>query len=188
MSARRITAALSLWAFALATPALAQGLGDTAARERARRAAQAKKQAKEKEPERSFTNADLEAGRPAGYKPSSDSSSDTQASSEGSSDAPAAPPEDRLAEERPFLDAIIAAKTEVTSAEARVKELSDKLNPMSLSYIYGSGGSNDANEELRVRAELSQAERDLLAARQGVDVANQNLQAFRQGRPVYRPE
>ena len=37
---------------------------------------------------------------------------------------------------------------------------------MSTSYIYGAGGSNDANEELRVRDELRQAERELQAARQ----------------------
>jgi len=66
--------------------------------------------------------------------------------------------------------------------EAQVRELSDKLNPMSVSYIYGAGGSNDANEELRVREELRQAESGLLAARQGVEAANRNLEDFRQGR------
>ena len=50
-------------------------------------------------------------------------------------------------------------------------------------YIYGAGGSNDANEELRVRAELRDAESQLQAARQALVGANQNLQGFRQGRP-----
>jgi len=70
----------------------------------------------------------------------------------------------------------------VTRAEGQIRELSGKLNPMSLSYIYGSGGSNDANEELRVREQLRQAESDLQAARQGVEAANRNLQDVRQGR------
>jgi hypothetical protein len=183
MSARRLAATLGLLGFAFAAPVLAQGLGDSAARERAKRAAQAKK-----DPGKSFTNEDLEAGRPPGSKPSADSSSDAQAASEQPSEPAAAPPEDRLAEERPYLDAIIAARAEVTAAESRIKELSDKLNPMSVNFIYGAGGSNDANEELRVREELRQAERDMQAARLGVDTANQNLQAFRQGRPVSRPE
>jgi hypothetical protein len=59
---------------------------------------------------------------------------------------------------------------------------------MSTSYIYGMGGSNDANEELRVRAELRQAETELQAARQSVVTATQRLQDFRLGRSVPRPE
>jgi hypothetical protein len=53
-----------------------------------------------------------------------------------------------------------------------------------MSYIYGSGGSNDANEEQRVRQELREAEEQLTSARQAVQTANQNLQDFRAGRPV----
>ncbi len=64
-----------------------------------------------------------------------------------------------------------------------MRQLSEKLNPMSVSYIYGAGGSNDANEELRVRAELREAESQLQAARQALVTANQNLQGARQGRP-----
>jgi hypothetical protein len=54
---------------------------------------------------------------------------------------------------------------------------------MSTTYVYGAGGSNDANEELRVRGELSQAESQLQAAREAVANANQAIQDFRAGRP-----
>jgi hypothetical protein len=57
---------------------------------------------------------------------------------------------------------------------------------MSISYIYGSGGSNDANEEIRVREELRQAEGILQGARQALGDANKSLQDFRQGRPSGR--
>ena len=94
-----------------------------------------------------------------------------------SSDSGAPPPSepDRNELERPYLDAITEAQAEVTHAQTRVQALGDKLNPMSTSYIYGAGGSNDANEELRVRDEMRQAERELEAARQKVVTANQNL-------------
>jgi len=160
-----------------ASASAAQGLGDLAARERAKRAAEAKKK---KEPPKSFTNEDLEAGRPPGTKPA-----------EGEGEAPAptgregaapGPVEAPLERERPYLDAVSSAQQALTAAETRVKAISDKLNPMSVSYIYGAGGSNDANEELRVRAELTQAESELQAARQALATANQNLLAARQGR------
>jgi hypothetical protein len=69
-----------------------------------------------------------------------------------------------------------------------IKELQDKLNPMSTSYIFGASGSNDANEELRVREELRQAERDVASAREQAAAARKTLEDFRQGRPVQRPE
>lgn len=177
MNVLRAAAAICLVGLVAAAPSAAQGLGDMAARERSKRAAEAKKK---KEPPKSFTNEDLEAGRPPGTKPA-----------ESAVEAPAptgvgppggAPVEAPLERERAFLDAVTAAQQTLTSAETRVRALSEKLNPMSVSYIYGAGGSNDANEELRVRAELTQAESDLQAARQALATANQNLLAARQGR------
>jgi hypothetical protein len=184
MSAVRIVAVTGVLGFVLVAPTLAQGLGDTASREKAKRAANAEAK---KEKTKSFTNEDLEAGRPPGTKPDSSGAGAEPAPSE---DAPApaqAPPpgagEDRLTEERSYRDAITAAQQGVTAAETKIRQLSEKLNPMSLSYIYGAGGSNDANEELRVRADLRDAESQLQAARQALVSANQNLQGFRQGRP-----
>ena len=169
----------------VASTAGAQGIGDKAAQERAKRA-----QAKAKEA-KVFTNTDLDAGRPPGSKPSSGDANAAAAQSGESSpsggSAPATPPDEyaeRREQDKVYVDAVTAAQGQVTSVEARIKDLNGKLNPMSMSYIYGSGGSNDANEEQRVRAELRQAEEELTSARQAVATANQNLQDFRQGRPV----
>jgi cob(I)alamin adenosyltransferase len=87
-----------------------------------------------------------------------------------------------MAQERPLLDAITSAQSTVSSVEARIKELGDKLNPMSGSFIFGATGSNDANEELQVREQMRQAEAQLVEARQALAAANQALQDFRQGR------
>jgi hypothetical protein len=183
MSARRIAAVTGLLGFVFVAATAAQGLGDTAARERAKRAA--KTQAK-KEPAKSFTNEDLEEGRPPGAKPETGSTQAApQAAPQQEEQEAPSPAEDRLAQERIYLDAITAAQQGMTAAETRVRELSDKLNPMSLSYIYGAGGSNDASEELRVREELRQAESELQVARQTLATATRNLQDVRQGR---RPE
>jgi hypothetical protein len=172
MSARRVATVLGLLALALPALGAAQGLGDVAAREKAKRAQQAKAEAKV------FTNEDLDAGRP----PSTTGSGEPAGVPESGS-APAEPSgEDRAQGERPLLDAVTAAQASVASSEARVKELGDKLNPMSGSFIYGATGSNDANEELRVRAEMQEAEARLLEARQALAAANQSLQDFRQGR------
>jgi hypothetical protein len=187
MSAFRIAVVTGLLGFWLVAPTSAQGLGDTAAREKAKRAAKAEAK---KEPGKTFTNSDLDQGRPPGAKPESGGAEAAPASAEEGpvpAHSPAAA-EDRVTQERSYLDAITAAQQGVTAAETKVRQLSEKLNPMSLSYIYGAGGSNDANEELRVREELRQAESQLQAARQAVVTATQNLQGFRQGRPSGRLE
>jgi hypothetical protein len=172
-----------LLALGVSAPVVAQGLGGTAAREKAKRTGGSAK----KEPAKVFTNDDLEAGRPPGSKPSSDdSASATPAPSEPDGLPAQAPGEDRLAEERPFLDAFNAANSEVSRIQRVIKDLSDKLNPMSMSYIFGAGGSNDPNEELRVRAELTEAERQLASARQEVAAAAKRLENVRLGRPVTR--
>jgi hypothetical protein len=178
----RTLAAFGLGAI-VASAAAAQGIGDKAAQERAKRA-----QAKGKEA-KVFTNTDLDAGRPPGSKPSSDDANAVAAATSSEASAPASssspdPYAERREQDKVYVDAVQAAQAQAAAVEARIKELSSKLNPMSMSYIYGSGGSNDANEEQRVRQELREAEEQLTSARQAVQTANQNLQDFRQGRPV----
>ncbi len=152
-------------AFALPALAPAQGLGDMAARERAKR---------EKETSRaapappSFSNEDLERGRPPAPKGKKGSETSGSAASTPS----AAPPSESgspVAQEperaQPKPEEPRPAPSQVAALEARVKELQDKLNPMSGSFIYGATGSNDPSEEARVRSELQQLEAQLAAAR-----------------------
>jgi hypothetical protein len=179
MTARRTWTVLALLALALPAGAAAQGLGDSAAQERAKRA----KQAPEKKGDaKVFTNEDLSAGRPPDAKASGAAAASAPApeATGGGGEVPAEP--DRLAEEQPYIQAIRSAQEQVASVQARIQELSAKLNPMSGSFIYGSGGSNSANEEAQVRAALSQAEGQLLAARQALAAANENIQDFRRRR------
>jgi hypothetical protein len=176
MSRRLVAVLAALVACGLAAEAGAQGLGDTAAKERRRRAEAAKKASGAKV----FTNDDLDAGRPPGSKPSPAPEAGAPVRQEDPPPAPSEPT--RQEQEGPFLDAIRAAEAEVAGAEAAVRELQAKLNPMSTSYIYGPSGSNDANEELRVREQIRQAEGQLRSAREALLAANQSLQDFRQGR------
>jgi hypothetical protein len=169
--------------------ASAQGLGDTAARERERRA---KEQEKEKKPEHVYTNDDLEKGRPPGEKTSdsgstagtasSGSSTSSESSSEDSSGPPPLP--DMAGANRPYIEAVRAAQQQVSAIERQIQEANAKLNPMSGDYIYGPSGSNDANDELRVRQELSDLQQRLVHARQDLAAANQALSNARQGRPA----
>jgi hypothetical protein len=171
----RSAALVAVAVLAASGSAQAQGLGDTAAKERQKRAQD------KKPPAKVFTNEDLDAGKPPGAKKSSDDKS--AAAAPAAEESPSTPSEpSRLEQERPYIQAIQAAEEEQKNVEGRVKELQAKLNPMSTTFIYGSGGSGDANEEQRVRDELRQAEDQLQAARQAVAQANQNLSDFRQGR------
>lgn len=169
----------------LAGVASAQGLGDTAAHERERRAKE-EKQKKEQKPERVYTNDDLEKGRPPGEKESDSGSSSpsgpssSESSSEGPSGAPPVP--DMAGSNRRYIEDVRAAQERVTSIEKQIQQANAKLNPMSTDYIYGSSGSNDANEELRVRQELSDLQQRLVQARQDLARANQALANARQGR------
>jgi len=176
MSVRRISTLLGLLALLLPTLGAAQGLGDVAAREKAKRAQPAKSKAEAKV----FTNQDLDQGRPPSAPGSGEPGAAPEAGIGGSPPEPAE--DDRMAQERPLLDAITSAQSNVSSVEARIKELGDKLNPMSGSFIFGATGSNDANEELQVREQMRQAEAQLVEARQALAAANQALQDFRQGR------
>jgi len=179
----------------LALPGLAaaQGLGDTAAREREKRAKEQKEQ-KEK-PAPVFTNDDLDAGRPPGEErdetgsssSGSESSSDSESSGSSSREGPPPLP-DRLAADRPWIDAVKQAQAEVASIEDQIRQANGRLNPMSTDYIYGPSGSNDANEELRVRQELTELQARLVEAREAVAAANAELRNHREGRPASSSE
>jgi chromosome segregation ATPase len=181
MIVRRVAIVLGLVAFVLPAVSVAQGLGDVAARERAKREA-----AKKASDAKVITNDDLDKARPPG------SASPSGTSVSGREERPAedsSPPpiEDRLANERPYLDALQAAKTRVSQIEQKIQNLRSKLNPMSGSFIYGATGSNSAEEEAQVREQLTQAEAELNEARQTVVAANQALQDHKQGRPSAPP-
>jgi hypothetical protein len=177
---------------AVASPAVvsAQGLGDTAARERTKRA---KEKTKSEQPTTVYTNDDLEAGRPPGEQGQQSASSPSEGSEgaesgrESSSEGPAPLP-DRLAADRPYIDALRQAQSEVTAVENQIRQANAKLNPMSTDYIYGPSGSNSANDELRVRQELGDLQARLNEARRAVAEANQELQSHRRGRPAGRSE
>jgi hypothetical protein len=190
---RWVSTALGVLALALPAVVAAQGLGDAAARERAKREAK-KAEAKV------FTNEDLNEGRPPGTPapsgaaspstPSSSPAPTTEGGSEGEQRSEeASSEEDRRAEEKTYIESLQAAQSRLAQLEARIRELQAKLNPMSTTFIYGdfNTSGNKANEEAEVRAELSQSEVDLNAARQAVALATQALQDFRQGRPAAPP-
>jgi len=182
MNARRVAIALGLVVLAGVTAGSAQGLGDTAARERQRR----KKEAEAKKTAPSFTNADLEKDHPPatpGEKPSSPTASEGSATPPGRRSGEMSEPVDAHADsERPYRDAVSDAQSKVASLEARIKELGEKLNPMSGSFIYGATGSNSANEEAQVRDQLRQAEAELPEARQQLADATRALDEAAQNR------
>jgi hypothetical protein len=179
VSARR--AATAVVALSLAVPgwSLAQGIGDTAAKQRAARERARQQEAGRKaEPSRVFTNDDLAAGRPPGQAAGGESSAPAEASAAPAEAAPvtgsdAALPSQRL---RAELDAASSAKARVAGLEARLREVGAKLNPMSTSFIYGAGGSGSATEEAEVRSELRQLEADLGEARQELARATEALE------------
>jgi hypothetical protein len=186
MSRGRVVLVTALLALGTAGWSSAQGLGDAAAREKARRA----QQAKPKQPV-SLTNEDLEKGRPPGI-PAPAAATQEPAPVAGSESSDGAPPDalaERTAQEQPLTDALTAAQERLSAVEARIRELGDKLNPMSGSFIYGPSGSNDVGDEMRTRQELSQAQAQLTSARQDVAAANEALMAARRrGRPAVVPD
>jgi len=189
MIGRRVVIALAVAGACFTGSAYAQGLGTVAAREKAKRA-----EAKAKKPEaKVFTNTELEQGRPPGWK-KEEGAAEPAPSETSSASSPTENTQprtlstgDRAEQERSYLEAITEAQQGVSAAEGRVRQLQEKLNPMSVAYIYGAGGSNDANEELRVRQELTQAEAELQTARQQLGTANKGLQDVRQGRSPSPP-
>lgn len=191
---RRVCLVLTL---ILVPPAVwAQGLGDAAARERQKR----EKEAGKKAPH-SYTNADLRK-----EEPKKDGEKGAQAAPQGAVQGEAERARDerpneaerpaeeghspqsgnpRVAQAQAQLD---AARSSVDGIEARIRELRDRLNPMSGTFIYGPGGSGMANEEQQVRQDLTEAEAQLADARKALADATQALQDARQGRPTEKPE
>jgi DNA repair exonuclease SbcCD ATPase subunit len=180
MNARRVAIVLGLVVLAGATVGSAQGLGDVAARERQRRA---KLEATKKAPV--LTNEDLDKGRPPaapGETPASQTSSESSSTPAGTSSEMRQPVDEHADRERPYRDAVSEARNQIEALEGHIKELGDKLNPMSGSFIYGATGSNNANEEAQVREELRQAEAELPQARQRLAEATQALEEAAQNR------
>ena len=175
---------------ALLVPGLAsaQGLGDAAAREKQKRKANPNAGKA-----RTITNDDLkkdEDGKTksdsgnSGASPTLDTSAsgssqaqrETSRSTEGGGDSQPSAVDRAQAQ-------VDSARSTVVAAEARVKELSDKLNPMSPSFVYGQPNAADATgEEIRTREALKGAEADLDAARASLVKANRDLEDVRQGR------
>jgi hypothetical protein len=176
-------ALLVLLALLLPALGLAQGIGDVAARERQKRDTKGPG-----DKPRVLTNDDLpkrEPGKPAsaaaaggGAASGAESSSEDekirrQEEKEGGS----SPADSAVAQAQANAD---AARDTVVAAEARLKELQDKLNPMSPSFIYGGTRTGDAvGEEMRTREEMRQAEAELEAARAALVQANQALEDAR---------
>ena len=165
----------------------AQGLGDVAAKEKQKRQAAPKT----KTQTRVITNDDLktEDGKPkseaSGASPvlePAPASSSYQAQREGprSSEGEANSQQQAVEQAQAQVD---NARSAVVAAEARVKELGDKLNPMSPSFIYAQGQTGDAaGEEIRTREALKGAEAQLAAARDALVTANRDFDDVRQGR------
>jgi chromosome segregation ATPase len=179
-----------LVALALPGLALAQGLGDAAAREKQKRQAAPKGKAT-----RVITNDDLRKDEPdkdkkaegQGASPALDSGSSASSSSyqaERESGSNTASETDARQQAIDQAQAQIdSARSAVVAAEARVKELGDKLNPMSPSYVYGQPNAADATaEEIRTRQALQAAEAELAGARDALVQANKGFEDVRQGR------
>jgi len=165
---------------------LAQGLGDAAARERQKREASGHHKARVittddlPKPDESRASAPAPAPEAAGSRSESGSRDPDQRRVGGEA---AGKPELDQAQAR-----VDEARSAVTAAEERVKELSDKLNPMSPSFIYGGTGQGDmVAEEARTREELQQAQAQLEAARATLVGATQAYEDLRLRR-VASPE
>ena len=165
----------------------AQGLGDVAAKEKQKR------QAAPKTKTRVITNDDLKTDEASkgksettsGASPATEPTptpSGYQAQREGprSGEGEADSQQQAVAQAQAQVD---GARSAVVAAEARVKELGDKLNPMSPSFIYAQNHTADAaGEEIRTREALKGAEAQLASARDALVAANRDLDDVRQGR------
>jgi hypothetical protein len=149
-----VLAALALAALALAAGASAQGIGDVAARERAKRKAAGTPAEK-----RVFDNVDLQQGRPPGQAKAEDAAGaagSATGSSTSESSAPESSEDPQRARVQQAEEGLRAAEREVARLEARLQELQDKLNPMSITYVYGQATSGDATaEEQRIKDEIA---------------------------------
>jgi chromosome segregation ATPase len=186
MMAPVLRLALVLAALGLPAAVAAQGLGDTAARERERR--EKEQQAKKGEEAPVYTNHDLDAIRPPDADDDSEDgdSSASEASDSGREEAPSRPAgriRGRDDDLRPYRDGLSNAQAEVDQIQDQIQELNSRLNPMSRNYVYGAAQSGDAaGEEIRIKNELAELEERLGDARQDLAVATEALQAARDGR------
>ncbi len=182
---------LALLAFLVPGLALAQGIGDAAAREKQKRQATPAKakpkvltndDLKKDEPDKPKTEAGSGASpvlEPTPAPGSNQADRERSRSSEGGEGEG----DSRQTSVQQSEARADAARSAVVDAEARVKELGDKLNPMSPSFVYAQPNAADAaGEEARTREALRNAEAQLDAARQALVAANRDLEDVRQGR------
>ncbi len=195
MIARRFVLAWAIAILSLPAAVAAQGLGDTAARERVRRESESQDTKADTRPV--YTNNDLKVYRPAGGE---DDVDDESNGDEGDDGDTAAEREARAEEQRSRSrvrgrtdpnraqrDEAGRAQSEVDQIEARIRRLNGRLNPMSRDYIYGQARSVDAaNEEIQVRQELSELEERLRDARRDLAEASDELSNADRG--AYNPE
>jgi hypothetical protein len=175
--------------FAAALPGLAavagaQGLGDVAARERQERQ---KKAAEAKDEVRTFSNDDLEGLSEVSNEDSKGTVS-TPGDATASSGSPARGPSStrtRAGQTQPYEARADQARARVQALEARLEDLQQRLNPMSTTYVYGSTagpvGGTLADEEQRVRSQITAIERQLEQEREALSAAEAALQQAQRG-------
>jgi chromosome segregation ATPase len=164
---------VALAALALAAGASAQGIGDVAARERAKR-----KAASTSTEKRAFDNVDLEQGRPPGQPKAEDAASKPAGGAAPAAESSASPsPDDgQRARVQEAEEGLRAAEQEIVRLEARLQELQDKLNPMSITYVYGQARSGDATaEEQRIKDEIAGLPARIAEAKRAVVEAQRAL-------------
>jgi len=182
---RALAGGALLVALALGLPglALAQGLGDAAAREKQKRRTAPKKTTRvitnddlRKEDPDKKAEGDSQAAQPGSASPTD--TADYQAQRESRQPGGAT---DGDSQQQALAQAQVdSARSAVIGAEARVKELGDKLNPMSPSYVYGQANAADATgEEIRTREALRAADAELAGAREALVQANKNFEDVR---------
>jgi len=201
MITRRFVLAWAIAILTLPAAVAAQGLGDTAARERVRRESESQDTKADTRPV--YTNNDLKVYRPAGGENDEndgDNGDEGNGGNDGDEGDTVAEREARAEEQRSRSrvrgrtdpnraqrDEAGRAQSEVDQIEARIRRLNGRLNPMSRDYIYGQAQSVDAaNEELQVRQELSELEERLRDTRQDLVEASEELSNADRG--GYNPE
>jgi ABC-type Fe3+-hydroxamate transport system substrate-binding protein len=165
-------------------PAGAQGLGDAARRERQKRQTVPPKT----EEPRVFDNDDLNAGKPPKKEGEGEAAPDAAAPPAASSEQPSdedvqkAVDRERVAQAE---KAVAEAAARLATAQARVQELKDKLNPMSPSFVFGAANAGMAapGADMRIREELQQAELEAVEAEKAVEDARREREDARAQRP-----
>ncbi len=141
-------------------PAGAQGIGDTAAREKERRSKEAQAGGNKAAEPATYTNDDLPGSKAPAKKEEGQGTASQAQPAAGTPAEPSSPGPlaERAAAEKEYQDKVDAAQKDVDELEAKVRDLQASLNPMSSTYIYGRTGGADANDEMRVRNELQGTE------------------------------